>query len=212
MSESPDRRFDAVLFDLTGVLTTSPWAALGRAGDGDHDAVLDVLVGPYHEDTDHPWHRLERGEIPILEFATLIQAHATDRGMTLDLASLKHLIGGLEVHASMVERVVRLRDEGYRTGLVTNNIREGSAHWRALLAVDELFDVIVDSSEVGMRKPNPAIYLHTLEMLGGVPPGRAVFLDDQPGNVAGAERAGLTAILVVDPAQAIAELDALLAA
>jgi putative hydrolase of the HAD superfamily len=72
--------------------------------------------------------------------------------------------------------------------------------------------VIVDSCEVGMRKPNPAIYLHALDLLGGVAPERAVFLDDAPGNVAGARRAGLHAMLVdaAEPSGALAELDGLL--
>jgi putative hydrolase of the HAD superfamily len=106
--------------------------------------------------------------------------------------------------------VRRLREEGYRLALITNNVREGSATWRALVPVDELFDVVVDSSEVGMRKPNPAIFHHALERLG-VAPHAAVFLDDTPGNVEGARRAGLAAILVEDPDAALAELDALLA-
>jgi len=89
-------------------------------------------------------------------------------------------------------------------------VREASASWRSLVPVDELFEVVVDSSEVGMRKPNPAIFRHALERLGGVDPGQAVFLDDAPGNVAGAERAGLSAILFTDPDLALAELDALL--
>jgi putative hydrolase of the HAD superfamily len=83
--------------------------------------------------------------------------------------------------------------------------------WRSLVPVDELFDAVVDSSEVGMRKPNPAIYHHALEQLGGIAPEHAVFLDDSPGNVEGARRAGLQGILVTDPLDAVAELDALLA-
>jgi len=77
--------------------------------------------------------------------------------------------------------------------------------------VDDLFEVIVDSSEVGMRKPNPAIFRHALELLG-VAPDRAVFLDDAPGNVAGAQAAGLHGILVdaADPVPALDELAALL--
>ena len=81
-----------------------------------------------------------------------------------------------------------------------------------LVPVDELFDVVVDSSAVGMRKPNPAIFHHALELLGGVPPSEAVFLDDSPGNVAGARRAGLHAIHVDELDDALAELDALLSA
>jgi len=213
VSPEPDvssRRFDAVLFDFTGVLTSSPWEAMGRAGDAGREAVLEVLVGPYHEDTDHPWHRLERGELAILEFVTEIEALATERGMTLDMSVLQNLLGELAIYDVVVDRIRRLREEGYRTALVTNNVREGSAQWRALVPLDELFDAVVDSSEVGMRKPNPAIYAHTLDLLGGVAPERAVFLDDQPGNVAGAERAGLAAILVTGADQAVEALDLLL--
>jgi epoxide hydrolase-like predicted phosphatase len=209
-SPAPDRRFDAVLFDFTGVLTTSPWDALGAAGDAGRSQVLDVLVGPYHEDTDHPWHRLERGELTILEFVPAVEVLAAAQGMTLDMESLRQLLGSLQLHDVVIDRVRRLRTEGYLTGLVTNNVREGSAQWRAMLPLDELFDVVVDSSEVGMRKPNPAIYTHTLELLG-VAPERAVFLDDAPGNVAGAERAGLAAIHVTGAEQAVEALDALLA-
>ena len=117
----------------------------------------------------------------------------------------------MAVHEPVVERVRSLRAEGYRVGLITNNVKEGSATWRAMLPVDELFEVVVDSCEVGMRKPNPAIFLHALHLLGGISPEQAVFLDDSPGNVVGAQRAGLHAIHVEDPAQALADLDALLA-
>jgi epoxide hydrolase-like predicted phosphatase len=204
------RRFDAVLFDFTGVLTSSPWEALGKAGDADHTAVLEVLVGPYHEDTDHPWHRLERGELAVIEFVAEVELLAAAKGMTLDMETLRHLLGSLDLHDVVIDRIRRLRTEGYLTALVTNNVREGSTQWRAMVPLDELFDVVVDSSEVGMRKPNPAIYAHTLDLLG-VAPERAVFLDDQPGNVAGAERAGLAAILVTGADQAVEALDAVLA-
>jgi putative hydrolase of the HAD superfamily len=106
----------------------------------------------------------------------------------------------------MVEVVRRLRSDGYRTALVTNNVREFGDTWRAMVPLAELFDVVVDSCEVGMRKPNPAIYHHALAALGDVAPERAVFLDDAPGNVDGARRAGLAAILVDDPDEAIEAL------
>jgi putative hydrolase of the HAD superfamily len=111
----------------------------------------------------------------------------------------------------MVACVHRVRARGCRTALVTNNAREFREAWLALLPFDEMFDVIVDSSEVGMRKPNPEIYRHALRELGGIEPTRAVFLDDFEGNVAAAIRLGLQGILVgPDPTAAIAELDALL--
>ena len=79
-----------------------------------------------------------------------------------------------------------------------------------MLPLDELFDVVVDSSEIGMRKPNPAIFAHTLDLLG-VAPERTAFLDDFAGNVTAARGVGMIAILVEpDPTAAIGEVDALL--
>ncbi len=199
--------FEAVLFDFSGVLTSSPWPALSASALGD----LELLVGPYHEDTDHPWHRLERGEVTIEEWLTAVQAAAAAAGTELDLAPMQNLLSTLTVHDQVVVYIERLRSDGYRTALVTNNVREGSATWRAMIAVDDLFDVVVDSSAVGMRKPNPAIFEHALAQLGGVAPDRAVFLDDVEGNLAGARAAGLHAILVPDPPDAaLVELDSLL--
>jgi putative hydrolase of the HAD superfamily len=206
-SSESNGSIEAVLFDFSGVLTTSPWPAMTATARGD----LALLVGPYHEDTDHPWHRLERGEITIEEWTIAVKAIADEAGTTLDFGPLSALLDNLAVHDAVVSHVRALREDGYQTALVTNNVREGSARWRAMLPVDELFDVAVDSSAVGMRKPNPAIFVHTLSLLGGVPPGRAVFLDDIEGNLVGARRAGLHTILVPDdPTPALAELDALL--
>jgi epoxide hydrolase-like predicted phosphatase len=197
----------AVLFDLTGVLTTSPWPALTAAARGD----LELLVGPYHQDTDHPWHRLERGEIAIDEWLAAVNALAEAAGTTLDLTPMQSLLSTLSVHDDVVAHIRVLRADGYRTALVTNNVREGSATWRAMLPVDDLFDIVVDSSSVGMRKPDPAIFLHTLDLLGGIAPERAVFLDDVEGNLVGARSAGLRTILVSDPpGPALAELDLVL--
>jgi epoxide hydrolase-like predicted phosphatase len=117
----------------------------------------------------------------------------------------------LPVHDQVVARIRSLRAEGYRTALITNNIREAGAQWRSKVPLDELFDVVVDSSAVGMRKPDPAIFHHTLDLLGGIAPSAAVFLDDHPGNIAGAEAAGLRALLVDDPDEALVALDAILA-
>jgi epoxide hydrolase-like predicted phosphatase len=118
----------------------------------------------------------------------------------------------LEVHDVVVDRIRRLRADGYRTGLITNNVKVASEQWRALVPVDELFEVVIDSSAVGMRKPNAAIFAHALRLLGGLEPATAVFLDDAPGNVAGAVRAGLRGILVDSdhPELALAKLDAML--
>jgi epoxide hydrolase-like predicted phosphatase len=184
-------------------------AALGTDSGVDGQVVLDLMLGPYDEDTDHAWHRFERGEITAQEYGLDLFERATAANVQLDFTSLADMMSRLDVHDFVIERIRRLRADGYRTGLVTNNVKEASRQWRELVPVDELFDVIVDSSEVGMRKPNPAIFLHALELLGGIAPARAVFLDDAPGNVVGAQAAGLHGILVdaADPSGALAELD-----
>jgi putative hydrolase of the HAD superfamily len=197
----------AVLFDFAGVLTSSPWGALTAAGGGN----LELLIGSYEEDTDHPWHQVERGEMAIADWAVAVSETGREQGIEVDFTPLQALLADMTLHEPIIDRVRSLRTEGYKLGLITNNVREGSAMWRSLVPVDELFDVVVDSSEVGMRKPNPAIYLHALALLGDVPPQEAVFLDDSPGNVGGAQRAGLQAILVDDPEAAVVALDALLA-
>jgi putative hydrolase of the HAD superfamily len=196
-----------VLFDFAGVLTSSPWGPMTAAGGGN----LELLIGSYEEDGDHPWHRVERGEIPITDWAVAVTEMGKAQGIAVDFTPLQSMLGDMTINEQVVARVRTLRRDGYRVGLITNNVREGSGSWRALLPVDELFEVVVDSSEVGMRKPNPAIFHHALDLLGGVAPEEAVFLDDAPGNVAGAQRAGLHAIHVDDPDQALADLDALLA-
>jgi len=206
----------AVLFDFGGVFTASPFdaaEALGAELGAAPGRVLAIVFGPYHEDTNHPWHRLERGEIPLAEARDEIIALGRAEGLDTDPLRLFALLGrGEGARAPMVERARRLLVRGYRTGLVTNNAREFRDAWRKLVPADELFEVIVDSSEVGVRKPDPRIYELALARLGGVPPEQALFLDDFPSNVAAAEKLGMRGVLVrPDLTSALAALDTLLA-
>jgi epoxide hydrolase-like predicted phosphatase len=94
---------------------------------------------------------------------------------------------------------------------VTNNAHEFRDGWRRLVPADELFEVIVDSSEVGVRKPDPRIFELTLERLGGIAPAEALFLDDAASNVEAAQRLGIRSVLVrPDLEDALSTLDALL--
>jgi epoxide hydrolase-like predicted phosphatase len=211
----PPGRIRAVLFDFTGVVTTSPFATIGAIGDMsgvEADVVLELMLGDYTVDTDHPWHRLERGEISVVDYAVDVQARADDAGLELDFDRLRNVMGDLDVQAATVDTITAVRGAGYLTALVTNNVKEAGDQWRDKVPLDDLFDVVVDSSHVGLRKPNAAIYHLTLERLGEVPPERAVFLDDHPGNIAGAHRAGLHALLVddADPGSAMSALVELL--
>ncbi len=157
----------AILFDFGGVFTPSPFGAFRawHAGKGlDPEAALLTIFGPYDQDTDHPWHRLERGEITAAAAISHIQAAAARAGYELDLLGVFRSMGGREaIRSDIVEKVLALRSAGYRTALVTNNIKEYSDTWRAQIPAGEMFDVIVDSSLVGVRKPDPRIYLMALE-------------------------------------------------
>lgn len=209
------RRYDAVLLDFGGVFTPSPFGAFEAAAErlGASPAlVLELVFGPYDRDTDHPWHRLERGECGFGETRQHIMERAAAQGLELDpLRILAGMSMGGGVRAQLVDRVRGLRRDDYRTGLVTNNAREFGTSWRPLLPLDEIFDAVVDSSEVGVRKPDPRIFELALERVGGVSPSRCIFLDDYAGNVAAAERLGMAGIRVGDDIDAaIAALDRLL--
>jgi putative hydrolase of the HAD superfamily len=206
--------YRAVLFDFGGVFTQSPFEAVRLHGDelgADPELVLSVLFGDYDRDTDHPWHRLERGEIPFLAARAEINEIATARGLDFDPfgAFAKFGTGGHMADA-MVERTRQLRADGIRTALVTNNVRELGDGWRSLIPVDELFEVVIDSSHAGVRKPDPKIFQLALDALD-VTAAQSLFLDDFPGNVAAADALGIRGILVgSDRLAAIAELDTLL--
>lgn len=207
---------DAVVFDFGGVFIASPFEALREIGEAQgaaFDQTIAIVFGSYDLDTDHPWHRAERGELDIVSARNEILELGREQGFELDLFEMmKNLAGGGGVNSEMVGLVRRVRDLGLKTALLTNNIAEGREFWQGLLAVDELFDATVDSSAVGMRKPDPRIYTHTLTEIGGVAPERAVFLDDYPGNIGAAEAVGMIGVLVeADAAPAIARVDELLA-
>ena len=88
-----------------------------------------------------------------------------------------HVLVEKPISNDIVEAVRMVRAKGLRTAIVTNNIREYGDTWRNQFPLDELFDAVVDSHEIGVRKPDPRIFEHALGLLGGVAPERAVFLD-----------------------------------
>lgn len=208
---------EVVLWDFGGVFTQSPFHHLDEyaVGVGSTGAELvDLVLGYDLDDGDHPWHRLERGELSLADAAREVTRLAADAGIDgFDLQAFFATMGGIDggVHREAMFAVVeQVRASGRRNAVLSNNIIEFSSRWRALLP-DGLFDDVVDSSEVGCRKPDPAIFVLALERLGGLTPGQAVFLDDHPGNVAAAAELGITAMLVGEnPLEAAAALLALL--
>jgi putative hydrolase of the HAD superfamily len=208
-------RFEAVLWDYGGVFTPSPFGAAhayAHTQGVDPQVMVRIVFGTYDTDSDHAWHQLERGELTFVDALTRIAADAEAAGFRFDTGELFSGMVADDVDRTVVTDAVRaVRARGLRTAIVTNNIREYGDAWRARLAIDELFDLVVDSCEEGVRKPDPAIYLTALARLGVADPARAVFLDDFAGNIAAAEALGMRGILVgPDPRPALDELDALL--
>jgi putative hydrolase of the HAD superfamily len=115
----------------------------------------------------------------------------------------------LEPNDRMIEYMRELRGRGYKMAICTNNIREWETQWRAMLPVDEIFDVVVDSAFVGSRKPEHRIYQITLERLEASP-GEALFVDDVEINCEGARELGIAAVRFRSTEQAIEEIEAAL--
>jgi epoxide hydrolase-like predicted phosphatase len=219
------RAIEAVIFDYGGVLSTTPFAGIAeferRMGYPER-SLAELLFGkgaspqgPTDALPDHDWHLLETGRLTLDEFhERLVARSEAALGQPLDLGVYAQFLRelGVGVHWMMIHRIRELRAEGYRTAILTNNVREWGRYWKGSIPL-ELFDVVVDSCEEGIRKPDPRIFRIALDRLGGVAPERAVFLDDAPGNVAAAAAVGLRAILVApEHDAAVAELRTLLAA
>jgi putative hydrolase of the HAD superfamily len=201
----------AVFFDFGGVFINSPFAAAAQAARDrgiPEEELLELIFGPYDLDGDHPWHRLERGEVSFADASAAIAelARASGHHGVDPMEVLMALATDRGVRDFMVDLVRDLRAQGIATSIITNNLAEFGEAWRAMIPVDELFDDIVDSCEVGMRKPDPAIYRLACERLG-VTPEASLFIDDHQGNVAGARSVGMGAVwcgLSVDSTRAAA--------
>ncbi len=189
----------AVIFDFGGVFIDSPFAALNAAAAElglEPQDLTNAVFGAYDRDTDHPWHRLERGEIPLQTARDeIMESNLLLDGTPLDPFVVLGSLAGGGVRTEMVDFCGWVRDQGLATGLLTNNAKEFEEFWMPLIPIDELFDDVVDSSAVGMRKPAREIYQLALERLG-VDASEAVFVDDAPGNVAGAEALGIASVLI----------------
>ncbi len=204
------RRYSAVVFDFGGVLIspiTDRISEVAARHGVSMEALLHVLMGPPDVSTDdHPWHQAERGEIAVEGFQQLVQPWAADVGISLTGDEFDIILDGVfKVHEDIVRRIVALRSEGITTALLTNSFKEFRAHIENHVDFG-IFDLVIDSSEVGCRKPEPEIYELTTRRLG-MAPERILYLDDFLANVIGARDAGWDVIHVTSPQQALDALD-----
>jgi putative hydrolase of the HAD superfamily len=204
----------AVLFDFGGVILSSPFEAFARF-EVAHDLPEGFLrrVNATNPD-DNSWARLERSELDMDEFGAAFAADSAALGHEVDGRDVLGMLSG-EVRPTMVEALRRCH-ESLKTALLTNNFVASSGERSAgpqdqgmgvYAQVLQHFDVIIESSKAGVRKPDPRFYELACQELG-IAPAEAVFLDDLGINLKPARAMGMQTIKVGDPAQAIADLEA----
>lgn len=207
--------YQAVLWDFGGVLTESPFEAFNRY-EIENDLPKDFLRGinAVNPDT-NAWARFERDEIGLEDFDRLFRAESGARGHPVDGRVVISLLAGA-LRPAMVTALERCA-ERFRCGCITNNVASGLGPGMAgdptvaaaVARVFALFDVVIESSKVGLRKPDPAIYRLACEKLG-VAPERTVYLDDLGINLKPARAMGMTTIKVGSPDVALGYLETIL--
>ena len=202
---------EAVIWDFGGVFTTSPFEAFARyeREKGIPVGVIRKINSTNHEN--NAWAMFERSEIDLDGF---------DKAFAAEAAALGHYIPGRDVlpllagdfRPEMIEALRRIKAR-FKTGCITNNMPADASSAvtasRSIYSreIMQLFDALIESSKVGIRKPDPRIYLMMCEKLG-VKPDACVYLDDLGGNLKPARAMGMTTIKVDSGPQAIAELEA----
>jgi epoxide hydrolase-like predicted phosphatase len=207
-------RIRAVVSDFGGVLT-SPLIESFAAFQDDSGIPLEELgkaLAAIAADGPNPLFELETGRMSEAEFLRRLGgALTTQLGRPVEMhhfgrAYFQHL----HPNQAMIDHMRGLRRRGYRMAICTNNVREWEEMWRAMLPVDEIFELVVDSAYVGVRKPDRRIYEIVLDRLD-LPADEIVFVDDVEQNVLAARELGMHAVHFRGTDQAIAELEAVLA-
>ncbi|MBA3941622.1 MAG: HAD family hydrolase, partial [Sphingopyxis sp.] len=212
--------YTTVIFDFGGVITASPFEAFNRLEE-ERGLPRDFVRRVNAADPDgNAWARFERAEIDAATFDTLFAAEARALGHELEGEAVLAVLAGA-VRPAMVAALDTLKSEGFAIGCITNNVPSGQMGLRgsgmarsAAMAAEVAtimarFDHVIESSRVGVRKPDPRIYEMMCEALG-VEPANCVYLDDLGINCKPASQLGMHAIKVTSGEQALADLSAAL--
>jgi len=204
----------AVISDFGGVLTNRLIEAFAAFQDETGISMEQLGRGMQRvseREGEYPLFRLERGEVTEEQFLTdLAWGLEAELGHRPTLHRFREIyFDALHANEPMLDLMRELRDAGHRMAILTNNVREWEPLWRAKLPVDDIFELVVDSAWVGMRKPDPAIYELTVGRLDGVEIGECLFVDDNDVNVEAARDLGMAAVHFRSNTQAIPEIRAL---
>lgn len=202
---------EAIISDFGGVLTSplqESFVDLMQDSGVTLEALGKAMATIAERQGSNPLFELETGRISEGAFFKAIEEElSASHGSPVALDGFgTRYFQRLEPNDRMIEYMRELRGRGYKMAICTNNIREWETQWRAMLPVDEIFDVVVDSAFVGSRKPESRIYQITLERLSAAP-GEALFVDDVEVNCDGARELGMTAIRFRSTEQAIEEIE-----
>jgi putative hydrolase of the HAD superfamily len=215
LSEAPDGKADGsirgVISDFGGVLTNRLIEAFAAFQDETGITMEQLGRGMQRvaeRDGEYPLFRLERGEVSERQFLEdLSWGLEPELGHRPTLHRFREIyFEALHANEPMLDLMRDLQGRGYRMAILTNNVREWEELWRSKLPLDQIFELIVDSAWVGMRKPDPEIYRLTLERLGGLDPKACLFVDDNELNVEAARRLGMLAVQFHSNDQAIPEI------
>ena len=204
----------AVLWDFGGVILSSPFEAFNRY-EAEAGLPKDFIrsLNARNPDT-NAWAKMERSEVSLDGFVQLFEAESRAQGHEVDGWKILQALSG-DIRPQMVEALRRCKS-AFRVACITNNMKSGEGPGmarspdkaKAVAEIMSLFEHVVESSKLGLRKPDPKIYRHACDLLG-VPPERCIYLDDLGVNLKPARAMGMQTIKVVDPDKAIDELEAM---
>ncbi len=204
----------AVLWDFGGVILSSPFEAFNRY-EIEAGLPKDFLRGLNARNPDtNAWAKMERSEVSLDGFVTLFEEEARLQGHKVEGLKILQALSG-DIRPQMVEALRRCK-AAFRVACITNNVKSGEGPGmarspdkaKAVSEVLSLFEHVIESSKIGLRKPDPKIYQHACDLLG-VPPDRCIYLDDLGINLKPARAMGMRTIKVGDPDVAIDELQAM---
>ena len=204
----------AVLWDFGGVILSSPFEAFNRYEQEaglPKDFIRGINTRNPHANA---WAKMERSEVSLDGFVALFEQEALDLGHRLDGWRILQALSG-DIRPQMVEALRRCKAV-FRVACITNNMKSGEGPGmarspekvKAVAEIMTLFEHVIESSKLGMRKPDPRIYRHACDLIG-VAPDRCIYLDDLGINLKPAREMGMRTIKVVDPEIAIDELQAM---
>jgi len=204
----------AVLWDFGGVILSSPFEAFNRY-ELEAGLPKDFIrsLNARNPDT-NAWAKMERSEVSLEGFVTLFEEEAHQQGHRVEGWKILQALSG-DIRPHMVEALRRCK-AAFRVACITNNMKSGDGPGmarspekaKAVAEIMTLFEHVVESSKIGLRKPDPRIYRHACDLLG-VAPEQCIYLDDLGINLKPAREMGMRTIKVVDPEAAIDELQAM---